>query len=242
MWLCLWWQDFYNLFGTGCHGCEFPIEAGDKFLEALGHIWHDNCFVCAVSIIIIYSWHSFIFIIRSVSTLQKTFWMESCCCVCVFSIFSQVCCTSLEGQTFFSKKDKPLCKKHAHTLKIWVMTFPIQFWSHTLSCYLKSLFIAVCSWSSKSQAIVEQAARCVAGQVQKNTDLYADANLSRVSGHLVKHNLPFNVITSTIQSEMAWAIKKNTALFVLKKENWAMVVCAVTTIIKIHDIVRFVIV
>lgn len=126
MWLCLWWQDFYNLFGTGCHGCEFPIEAGDKFLEALGHIWHDNCFVCAVSIIIIYSWHSFIFIIRSVSMLQKTFWMESCC-VCVFSIFSQVCCTSLEGQTFFSKKDKPLCKKHAHTLKIWVMTFPIQF-------------------------------------------------------------------------------------------------------------------
>ncbi|KAK2837195.1 hypothetical protein Q5P01_014407 [Channa striata] len=69
-------QDFYNLFGTGCHGCEFPIEAGDKFLEALGYTWHDTCFVCAV------------------------------------------CCTTLEGQTFFSKKDKPLCKKHAHTLKI----------------------------------------------------------------------------------------------------------------------------
>ncbi|XP_042343495.1 PDZ and LIM domain protein 5a isoform X2 [Plectropomus leopardus] len=69
-------QDFYNMFGTGCHGCEFPIEAGDKFLEALGYTWHDTCFVCAV------------------------------------------CCTTLEGQTFFSKKDKPLCKKHAHTLKI----------------------------------------------------------------------------------------------------------------------------
>uniref|UniRef100_A0A3Q0R5E1 PDZ and LIM domain 5a n=1 Tax=Amphilophus citrinellus TaxID=61819 RepID=A0A3Q0R5E1_AMPCI len=69
-------QDFYCLFGTGCHGCEFPIEAGDKFLEALGYTWHDTCFVCAV------------------------------------------CCTTLEGQTFFSKKDKPLCKKHAHTLKI----------------------------------------------------------------------------------------------------------------------------
>uniref|UniRef100_A0A4W6GBU1 PDZ and LIM domain 5a n=1 Tax=Lates calcarifer TaxID=8187 RepID=A0A4W6GBU1_LATCA len=69
-------QDFYSLFGTGCHGCEFPIEAGDKFLEALGYTWHDTCFVCAV------------------------------------------CCTTLEGQTFFSKKDKPLCKKHAHTLKI----------------------------------------------------------------------------------------------------------------------------
>ncbi|XP_073322624.1 PDZ and LIM domain protein 5a [Pagrus major] len=69
-------RDFYNLFGTGCHGCEFPVEAGDKFLEALGYTWHDTCFVCAV------------------------------------------CCTTLEGQTFFSKKDKPLCKKHAHTLKV----------------------------------------------------------------------------------------------------------------------------
>ncbi|XP_076027100.1 PDZ and LIM domain protein 5a [Genypterus blacodes] len=69
-------QDFYTLFGTGCHGCEFPIEAGDKFLEALGFTWHDTCFVCAV------------------------------------------CCSTLEGQTFFSKKGKPLCKKHAHTLKI----------------------------------------------------------------------------------------------------------------------------
>ncbi|XP_028312304.1 PDZ and LIM domain protein 5a [Gouania willdenowi] len=69
-------QDFYTLFGTSCHGCEFPIEAGDKFLEALGSTWHDTCFVCAV------------------------------------------CCTTLEGQGFFSKKDKPLCKKHAFSLKI----------------------------------------------------------------------------------------------------------------------------
>ncbi|XP_048037310.1 PDZ and LIM domain protein 5b isoform X1 [Megalobrama amblycephala] len=67
--------DYYTLFGTGCHGCDFPIEAGDKFLEALGFTWHDTCFVCAV------------------------------------------CSTSLEGQTFFSKKDKPLCKKHAHTVQ-----------------------------------------------------------------------------------------------------------------------------
>ncbi|NXJ83025.1 PDLI5 protein, partial [Trogon melanurus] len=68
--------DYYALFGTMCHGCEFPIEAGDKFLEALGHTWHDTCFVCSV------------------------------------------CSDSLEGQTFFSKKDKPLCKKHAHSVNI----------------------------------------------------------------------------------------------------------------------------
>ncbi|XP_014431841.2 PDZ and LIM domain protein 5 isoform X8 [Pelodiscus sinensis] len=66
--------DYYALFGTMCYGCEFPIEAGDRFLEALGHTWHDTCFVCSV------------------------------------------CCDSLEGQTFFSKKDKPLCKKHAHSM------------------------------------------------------------------------------------------------------------------------------
>ncbi|XP_030006133.1 PDZ and LIM domain protein 5b isoform X2 [Sphaeramia orbicularis] len=68
--------DYYQLFGTNCHGCDFPIEAGDKFLEALGFTWHDTCFVCAV------------------------------------------CTVSLEGQPFFSKKDKPLCKKHAHSVNI----------------------------------------------------------------------------------------------------------------------------
>ncbi|XP_054996565.1 PDZ and LIM domain protein 5 isoform X6 [Sorex araneus] len=66
--------DYYSLFGTMCRGCEFPIEAGDMFLEALGFTWHDTCFVCSV------------------------------------------CSESLEGQTFFSKKDKPLCKKHAHSV------------------------------------------------------------------------------------------------------------------------------
>uniref|UniRef100_A0A2K6FW50 PDZ and LIM domain 5 n=2 Tax=Propithecus coquereli TaxID=379532 RepID=A0A2K6FW50_PROCO len=39
--------DYYALFGTICHGCEFPIEAGDMFLEALGYTWHDTCFVCS---------------------------------------------------------------------------------------------------------------------------------------------------------------------------------------------------
>ncbi|KAM9734575.1 PDZ and LIM domain protein 5b isoform 3-T4 [Menidia menidia] len=69
-------RDYYTMFGTNCHGCDFPIEAGDKFMEALGFTWHDTCFVCAV------------------------------------------CSASLEGQPFFSKKDKALCKKHAHTVNI----------------------------------------------------------------------------------------------------------------------------
>ncbi|XP_051778609.1 LIM domain-binding protein 3a isoform X10 [Erpetoichthys calabaricus] len=69
-------KDYIALFSTKCHGCDFPVEAGDKFIEALGHTWHDTCFVCAV------------------------------------------CHVNLEGQPFYSKKDKPLCKKHAHAINI----------------------------------------------------------------------------------------------------------------------------
>ncbi|XP_016141720.1 PDZ and LIM domain protein 7-like isoform X1 [Sinocyclocheilus grahami] len=64
-------RDYEKMFGTKCHGCDFKIDAGDRFLEALGYSWHDTCFVCAI------------------------------------------CQINLEGKTFFSKKDKPLCKSHA---------------------------------------------------------------------------------------------------------------------------------
>ncbi|XP_036403615.1 PDZ and LIM domain protein 7 isoform X2 [Megalops cyprinoides] len=63
--------DYEKMFGTKCHGCDFKIDAGDRFLEALGYSWHDTCFVCAI------------------------------------------CQINLEGKTFYSKKDKPLCKGHA---------------------------------------------------------------------------------------------------------------------------------
>ncbi|XP_021569077.1 LIM domain-binding protein 3 isoform X2 [Carlito syrichta] len=69
-------KDYINLFSTKCHGCDFPVEAGDKFIEALGHTWHDTCFICAV------------------------------------------CHVNLEGQPFYSKKDRPLCKKHAHAINV----------------------------------------------------------------------------------------------------------------------------
>ncbi|KAG8578902.1 hypothetical protein GDO81_010661 [Engystomops pustulosus] len=64
-------RDYEKMFGTKCRGCDFKIDAGDRFLEALGFSWHDTCFVCAI------------------------------------------CQMNLEGKTFYSKKDKPLCKTHA---------------------------------------------------------------------------------------------------------------------------------
>ncbi|XP_005992421.1 PDZ and LIM domain protein 7 isoform X2 [Latimeria chalumnae] len=64
-------RDYEKMFGVKCHGCDFKIDAGDRFLEALGNSWHDTCFVCAI------------------------------------------CHINLEGKTFYSKKDKPLCKSHA---------------------------------------------------------------------------------------------------------------------------------
>ena len=42
-------RDFNALFSTKCAGCEFPIEAGDKFLEAINQKWHVECFICNVS-------------------------------------------------------------------------------------------------------------------------------------------------------------------------------------------------
>ncbi|KAG8439335.1 hypothetical protein GDO86_005528, partial [Hymenochirus boettgeri] len=64
-------KDYEKMFGTKCRGCDFKIDAGDRFLDALGFSWHDTCFVCAI------------------------------------------CQVNLEGKTFYSKKDKPLCKTHA---------------------------------------------------------------------------------------------------------------------------------
>lgn len=35
-----------------------------------------------------------------------------------FILNFQVCHVNLEGQPFYSKKDKPLCKKHAHAINV----------------------------------------------------------------------------------------------------------------------------
>lgn len=49
IWALLFLTDYEKMFGTKCRGCDFKIDAGDRFLEALGFSWHDTCFVCAVS-------------------------------------------------------------------------------------------------------------------------------------------------------------------------------------------------
>lgn len=100
-------SDYYTMFGTTCHGCDFPIEAGDKFLEALGFTWHDTCFVCAVG-----PDHGF----TPQHVCKYLLWCKTTSSV---RLAPQVCTASLEGQPFFSKKDKPLCKKHAHSANIW---------------------------------------------------------------------------------------------------------------------------
>ncbi|XP_003367428.1 putative LIM domain protein, partial [Trichinella spiralis] len=42
-------QDWNTLFTTKCCACQFPIEAGDRWVEALGNAYHSNCFTCTVS-------------------------------------------------------------------------------------------------------------------------------------------------------------------------------------------------
>jgi hypothetical protein len=38
------------MFQAKCVGCEFPIEPGDKYLEAMGGTYHTECFNCSVSV------------------------------------------------------------------------------------------------------------------------------------------------------------------------------------------------
>jgi len=40
-------DDYNKIFATFCRGCDLRVEAGDQYIEALGHSWHDNCFTCA---------------------------------------------------------------------------------------------------------------------------------------------------------------------------------------------------
>ncbi|KHJ95692.1 LIM domain protein, partial [Oesophagostomum dentatum] len=39
-------QDWNELFTTKCVACKYPIEAGDRWVEALGNAFHSSCFNC----------------------------------------------------------------------------------------------------------------------------------------------------------------------------------------------------
>ena len=42
-------SDWNELFTTKCVSCGFPIEAGDRWVEALNNNYHSQCFNCTVS-------------------------------------------------------------------------------------------------------------------------------------------------------------------------------------------------
>lgn len=41
-------NDYNRLFSQMCKGCNFTIDSGDNYLEALSAFWHESCFNCAV--------------------------------------------------------------------------------------------------------------------------------------------------------------------------------------------------
>ncbi|XP_037559488.1 PDZ and LIM domain protein Zasp-like isoform X4 [Dermacentor silvarum] len=41
-------KDWNELFTTKCVGCGFPIEAGDRWVEALNNNYHSQCFKCTI--------------------------------------------------------------------------------------------------------------------------------------------------------------------------------------------------
>jgi hypothetical protein len=40
-------KDWAQMFQTKCYGCQFPIEPGDRWVEALNENWHSECFNCS---------------------------------------------------------------------------------------------------------------------------------------------------------------------------------------------------
>lgn len=47
--MILSFTDWNELFTTKCFSCGFPIEAGDRWVEALNNNYHSQCFSCTVS-------------------------------------------------------------------------------------------------------------------------------------------------------------------------------------------------
>ena len=41
--------DWNELFTTKCYSCGFPIEAGDRWVEAMNNNYHSQCFNCSVN-------------------------------------------------------------------------------------------------------------------------------------------------------------------------------------------------
>ncbi|CAF0902974.1 unnamed protein product [Adineta ricciae] len=41
-------EDYRRMFQAKCTSCDFPIEPGDKYLEALGGTYHVECFTCSM--------------------------------------------------------------------------------------------------------------------------------------------------------------------------------------------------
>ena len=44
----VYFSDWNELFTTKCVSCAFPIEAGDRWVEALNNNYHSQCFNCTV--------------------------------------------------------------------------------------------------------------------------------------------------------------------------------------------------
>ena len=85
--------DWNELFTTKCFACGFPVEAGDRWVEALNNNYHSQCFNC---------------------TVRPEKLLKICICILIFFIiYFQMCKKNLEGQSFFAKGGRPFCKNHA---------------------------------------------------------------------------------------------------------------------------------
>jgi hypothetical protein len=79
------------LFSEKCAGCEFAIEAGDKFLEAIGQKYHVECFNCSVRSVLKSIYLIDLKRIYFVSEMQYAFTKRRVCCQSKQTILQETC-------------------------------------------------------------------------------------------------------------------------------------------------------
>ncbi|XP_045140266.1 PDZ and LIM domain protein 5 [Echinops telfairi] len=119
---------YEKFFAPECGRCQRKILG--EVINALKQTWHVSCFVCVAcgkpirnNVFHLEDGEPYcetgpIWVCSRLSTRnpQKLQHLHEIMILSKRMLLFQVCCESLEGQTFFSKKDKPLCKKHAHSV------------------------------------------------------------------------------------------------------------------------------
>ena len=89
-------SDWNELFTTKCVSCGFPIEAGDRWVEALNNNYHSQCFNCTVSCTNNFYWKLIFFKITFAKVIRCSFLQQQPVLVIQMQISSDLAVTHFQ--------------------------------------------------------------------------------------------------------------------------------------------------